>query len=241
VDRGRSFESREADLDDVVVTNCRLEPSDLSGAIARLNQLVAQDFAYADIVDQIAEARREQEFYSIQTVRVAVEEKFPRNVDDIMRGIVEMLTFDALVGNIDRHPLNWGVITSANVSRSPRFSPVFDTARALFWNIADRTIIQILLNQQMFDKYIRKTFPQIGWDRQTNLGHFDLIRNIQRDYPCYRLPIAKYAFADNIEKIKYVLQTEFIQIMSDERRRLILECLNRRQQMLRDAVLNAQN
>jgi hypothetical protein len=37
----------EADLDDVVATNCRLEPSELSGAIARLNQLVAQDFAYA--------------------------------------------------------------------------------------------------------------------------------------------------------------------------------------------------
>ena len=62
--------------------------------------------------------REEQCFYTFQTVCTAVEERFPKNVDKIMNGMVEMLTFDALVGNNDRHPANWGVITPRTTGRT---------------------------------------------------------------------------------------------------------------------------
>lgn len=51
-----------------------------------------------------------------------------------------MLVFDAIVGNNDRHFYNWGVIVDLKGMKPPRFSPVYDTARGLFWNQSEEWI-----------------------------------------------------------------------------------------------------
>jgi HipA-like C-terminal domain len=137
----------------------------------------------SEMVEEIAQRRIEQEFYTFQTVCTAVEERFPGSFDEIIGDLVEMLTVDALVGNNDRHPANWGVITPTRGQKSPRFSPVFDTARALFWNVIDRNVQAILRERQRFDSYVRRSVPQIGWDHCERVGHFELIHNIHAGYP----------------------------------------------------------
>jgi hypothetical protein len=83
---------------------------------------IFKDHLDVEMVEQIAKRRAEQEFYTFQTVSAAIAEKFPRHRQEIMAAFVEMLAFDALVGNNDRHPANWGVIVPIQQGMPPRFS-----------------------------------------------------------------------------------------------------------------------
>ncbi len=190
----------------------------------------------SEMVEKIAETREEQHFYTFQTVCTAVEERFPKNVDKIMSGMVEMLTFDALVGNNDRHPANWGVIAPTGGEGPPTFSPVFDTARALFWNTSEKGVRDVLANEQRFKGYVRKTVPQIGWDHCDRIDHFELVQKIYSGYPRFRSQIEKYVNAHMIQEVTEMVGRGFCRLMSEERRKLIIKCLERRHQLLRMAV-----
>jgi hypothetical protein len=147
-----------------------------------------------------------------------------------------MLAFDALVGNNDRHPLNWGVIVTTSGDLPPCFSPVFDTARALFWNTRESDVRTILSNEQKLEKYIRKSRPQIGWDNLKDLNHLDLVSKIYGDFPVYRSQIDKYIYCELDDKGECMINKEFGRLMSESRRELILKCLRQRQRLLRDTV-----
>jgi len=54
---------------------------------------------------------------------------------DLVGGFVDMLSFDAWVGNTDRHQGNWGVIRSR--LRGLRLAPVYDTAACLGAELRD--------------------------------------------------------------------------------------------------------
>lgn len=88
---------------------------------------------------RIADKKEESEYFTFQMTAEAIGNAFPGYEAEIVSGFVEMLAFDALIGHNDRHPYNWGVIVPIRKARAPRFSPMFDTARALFWNVLDHT------------------------------------------------------------------------------------------------------
>ncbi|HVA46108.1 MAG TPA: HipA domain-containing protein [Pirellulales bacterium] len=125
---------------------------------------VFKQYLDEETVEAIAAARQEQVFYTFQTVLAAIKFAFPDHADEILPGVVEMLAFDALVGNNDRHPANWGFIVPVTKKPSPRFSPVYDTARAMFWNVSEEKVARILADPDMLDAYIDRSVPQIGWD-----------------------------------------------------------------------------
>ena len=141
-----------------------------------------------------------------------------------------------LVGNNDRHPANWGIIDEVTGSKEPRFSPVFDSARALLWNTSEDEIRRILVNGDKFAKYIRKTMPQIGGMAGPRLRIFDLVRNICEEHPEYRRCLSKYVAGDFIAKVHAVLEREFCQLMSQTRRELILRILEKRHSLLTESI-----
>lgn len=67
---------------------------------------------------QIAEKKSESVF-TFEMTREALRSLFPEHAEKIIKGFVEMLTFDALIGHNDRHPYNWGVIVPVQKSRAP--------------------------------------------------------------------------------------------------------------------------
>ena len=83
-----------------------------------------------------------------------------------------MLTFDAIVGTNDRHPYNWGVIVPVNKNLSPRFAPVYDTSRALFWNSEEGYVERLLEDKTLLDNYINRCIPPVGWDGETKVDFF---------------------------------------------------------------------
>ena len=79
---------------------------------------------------------------------------------------MELLVLDALIGNNDRHFYNWGIIRDLENKVKPKFSPIYDTARGLYWNVHDITIDTKMNNPKDLDKYIQKycndSSPKIG-------------------------------------------------------------------------------
>ncbi len=184
---------------------------------------------------ELADKKSEKDFFTFQMTAEAIKITFPDFHEKIMAGFVEMLAFDALIGHNDRHPYNWGVIVPIRKSKPPRFSPVFDTARALFWNNPERRINLMLNNDAQLDAYINGCSPPIGWDGEEGVAFFRLMSLIANSSARYRRLIEKFLNAAALENTFRILEKEFKLLMSPERRELIKRCLKRRQQMLKES------
>lgn len=60
----------------------------------------------------------------------------------------------ALVGNNDCHFHSWSIVRLIRQSSLPYFSPVYDTARDLFWNDNEEKIVLQTQNRQDKKRYI---------------------------------------------------------------------------------------
>ena len=184
---------------------------------------------------ELADKKSEKDYFTFQMTAEAIKVAFPDSHKNIMAGFVEMLAFDALIGHNDRHPYNWGVIVPIRKGKPPRFSPVFDTARALFWNNPERRINQMLNSDAQLDAYINGCSPPIGWDGEEGVAFLRLMSLISNSSVRYRGLIQKFLDTAALENSVRILEKEFKLVMSPERRELIRRCLKRRQQMLKEA------
>lgn len=94
------------------------------------------------------------------------------------------LTFDALIGNTDRHHQNWAIIVgAAKTSRPPRLAPSFDHASSLGRELRDERRLEILAGNGMED-YVRrgKGSVYLGEDHGA-LSPIALVEALQPRFP----------------------------------------------------------
>jgi hypothetical protein len=185
---------------------------------------------------QLAENKTESDFFTFEMTREALLHLFPENAEKIIKGYVEMLTFDALIGHNDRHPYNWGVIVPIEKSRAPKFSPVYDTARALFWNISESRVRQMLTDEQQLEKYVKNCLAPIGCDKEPNIDFFRLIGLVWESFEIYRNNIEKFLLHNPLDLTCEMVDKKFGTLFSKERSELIKRCLRLRQSKLRAAI-----
>ena len=94
-------------------------------------------------VEEVEQEGATQDLFTFQFIQEAIQEQFPDQARSILRGYTRMLAFDAIVGNNDRHHYNWGVIVHGHRRHEPYFSPIYDSARALFWNDSESKLEEI--------------------------------------------------------------------------------------------------
>ncbi|HEX7773253.1 MAG TPA: HipA domain-containing protein [Pyrinomonadaceae bacterium] len=185
---------------------------------------------------QLAQNRTESDFFTFEMTKEALRQLFPEHAEKITKGYVEMLTFDALIGHNDRHPYNWGVIVPIQKVRAPRFSPVYDTARALFWNIPEARVRQMLTDEQQLEKYVRNCLAPIGCDKEPNVDFFRLIGLIWENFESYRNNIEKFLLHTPLKLACEMVDKQFGMLFSKERSELIKRCLRLRQKKLLEAI-----
>lgn len=185
---------------------------------------------------QLAERKSEAEFFSFQMVCESIRVSFNDFELRIVKGLVEMLAFDCLIGHNDRHPYNWGVIVPIYKVQSPRFAPIFDTARALFWNVPETRILQMLSDKRQLDTYISKCAPPFSWDGQPTVDFFRLMGLIWNSSDKYRPHIEKLLNEQALSITLRLVDKEFEDLMSSQRRQLIKETLELRFKKLQEAV-----
>jgi len=187
-------------------------------------------------VEEIEDMKLASDFFTVSFTLDAMKTVFPNTYNTLFSKLLEMLTFDAITGNNDRHFYNWGVITNVKKETLPVFSPIYDTARALFWNYSDDKIKNVCASEAMriiqIEKYGSNSKSKIGIEGCKNLNHFQLIEEILKLFHDYRdivvSLIKKLVSIDESE----LLNDDYRLLLSHQRRELILDCLNYRKQKL---------
>jgi hypothetical protein len=193
-------------------------------------EILGRHLADQAFVDGVAEDRIEKEIFTFQVYSAAIRSIFPKQFESILRDFVRMIGFDALVGNQDRHFYNWGVITHTRAALTPRFAPIYDTARGLFWNTTEERLVKLAGND-VLKRYVENSTPQIGWDgHRGRLNHFDLVQRIADIDARCRVWLQELADSaiSHLDECKGTVDAEFDCLLSEPRRNLIKRCLELR-------------
>jgi hypothetical protein len=169
---------------------------------------------------------------------------FPDDFETLMTEFLKLLVFDALIGNNDRHFYNWAVIRDIKNIVKPVFSPIYDSARGLFWNDSEEKIRIIYKDKNRLDAYIVKysegSTPKIGWEGISKLNHFDLLENLRTLPIIINCETMQHVCSDKTLGIAFsMIDKEFSNLLSSERKALIKKCLSYRHQRIKKSLLLA--
>ncbi len=192
-------------------------------------EIFAGYLADKEFVQRVEEEDMERDIFTFQVVEEAIRSRFPDQCEAIMPDFIRLLGFDAVVGNNDRHFFNWGVITQVSGKRPPRFSPIYDTARAFYWNKDEEGLAKAEIQlEQSLSKYVRECYPKTGWDGLKSPNHFEMIQTIVEKRPQFRAVLSSLNTPDLPDRVEVLLAGEFKELFSSRRQKFIVSCLRRR-------------
>ncbi|MEM9833166.1 MAG: HipA domain-containing protein [Bacteroidota bacterium] len=188
------------------------------------------------LVEEVERKGLARDLFTVQFTQAAVAKAFPAEQEAIMESFRQMLLYDALVGNNDRHFYNWGVVQQLN-GEQPYFAPVYDTARGLFWNNAEEKVVSLASNgdQRWLDKYVNNSRPKIGWEGITNPNHLQLIR-VMVEQESVRHSFRAWLDTDRFADCLRIIDTEFSTLLSEARLKIVKDCLRRRFEILIETI-----
>lgn len=151
-------------------------------------------------------------------------------------------TFDALIGNTDRHQDNWGIIITPSHSvgtsdEQMRVSPIFDNGTSMGHEISPNKF-QHYQDDANLEKYISKGWHQMKWgiNDTASLGHIEMIKKFTIKYPETRgliLECLKWINYDTLKSTLDTLTTFDVPVkLSAERAAFVLRLLQLRHQRL---------
>lgn len=193
-------------------------------------------------VEEVEQEGATQDMFTFQFIKDAIQEQFPDQASSILEGYTRMLAFDAIAGNNDRHHYNWGVVVHGHRRHEPYFSPIYDSARALFWNNEESKLEEIKKDPDpqrlpaFIARYVKNSRPKTGWDGVNRPNHFTLIQKIYQNYPDLRSVLSDLCHQQLLQRIRETLNSEFGPLMSALRREMILRCLKRRLYLFKKAI-----
>jgi hypothetical protein len=96
----------------------------------------------------------------------------------------QVLAFDALIGNTDRHPDNWGLLV--RLGPAPRFTmaPAFDNGTSLAYELPEVRLPHAS-DQNWIDRYVARGTHHAGWSISKNEAtpHFRMCTTFLAAYP----------------------------------------------------------
>lgn len=195
-----------------------------------------------DFVVDIEKEQLSRDLFTLQFVENSFESFFPFQKEELMSEFVRLLLFDALVGNNDRHFYNWGVIRRLDESNSPTFSPIYDTARGLFWNVSEdrlkwRHSLKNEEKKRYITKYANDSKPKIGWEGESNINHFKLVEKIYKnEFYLSKIQQKELFLHANFERMLLAIQRDFKKYFSNERICLISSLLEHRYSTIQNII-----
>jgi len=182
-----------------------------------------EDPDFEDFSAAVRKARLEPEIFTFLTLSRAILTRFTVDGAALVDGLVRAIAYDALVGNHDRHLYNWGVIVEARGQEPPRFAPLFDTARALFWNESEDELAR--RDENSIRAYVEKSKPVIGVERAKGINHFELMYAVAAEGARYVRVLQDLKNDVALEETMEMIDREFGEMLSECRRDRIKRCL----------------
>jgi hypothetical protein len=154
------------------------------GESLRHGSLMLESFFDYDLTKVGKNPWEEQRTYDFDVLDEVLQDYCGEDYPAVRRGFIEMLVFDALIGSMDRHMQNWGVIETTTIPRQHRFAPIFDSARALLWNYDEGKIQRLSKSDHQLGGYANRARPKIGCSGFGKaVNHFLLVEHLFRRYP----------------------------------------------------------
>lgn len=196
-----------------------------------------------DWIDKMDKEKTLRGEINILDVIHAIGDVFPKQGKQIVNSLINMILFDCLIGNNDRHYYNWGVIKHIKNRHEPFFSPIYDTARGLFWNLDDKNIISLHSNLNNPDfkrvkKYIENSAPKISVPDNDKCNHFELVDYLVKNDYIEENHKNGWTNKENLDKALTILRTDFKTLFIKERIELIEKTLRIRFGKLSEIMLN---
>jgi len=133
----------------------------------------------------------DKDAYTFQIIERLLTSRFKK--EDFIRNIIEIIVFDSIIGNEDRHQENWSIIvTNSLVDRttlfrkkktiletSYTFAPIYDSGSSMGRELNDEKVAQMLKDQVQIEAYIKRGQSEIHWEGERGKQkHLDLISKI---------------------------------------------------------------
>jgi hypothetical protein len=191
-------------------------------------------------LDEISR-RSEQAFYSIDFVANVLQQYCGPSYEGILPMFVEMLVFDALIGSMDRHSQNWGLLARTKEPIGYRFAPIFDSSRALLWNLDDEQVNRMSRDETAIRSYVNRARPCLGPVRNhpkvNACNHFDFILNLVELYPQVATKaVLKLSDLVHDQCVRLLGQFPFDRGFTSTRKRLIIKILDMRADRLMHSI-----
>lgn len=125
-----------------------------------------------------------------------------------------------------------GVIVNTKQYQTPVFSPLYDTSRALFWNIPEKKLNNLCVSEKSENdfliKYMNKSMPKITTYDTVQLNHFELLKILIINNP--ELVNICSGFIENniIKAILTIIEKDFQNLFSSLRLTLLQKLLRER-------------
>lgn len=184
-------------------------------------------------VEEIETRNQSPDFFTVQFTEETIRFFFQADAEALLNDFYRMIVLDALLGNNDRHFYNWGIIRHIRNKENPVFSPIYDTARGLFWNDHEDKVQRIYNDKARLDqcivRYCEGSTPKIGWEGDSKMNHFKLISKIKAEGRSFDDDLrTKVCTRENLSKALVMIDSEFVDLLSRERLELVKKCLSYR-------------
>lgn len=180
-----------------------------------------------------------KQVYSVEMVKDALEN------ENFFKYFLNVLIFDALIGNSDRHHSNWGILLQLynenqqyevlGISGKASFAPLYDNGSSLCAYVEESEIDSLMKDKMRFEALINtKSKAIIGWNNVRPIRHFELVQNIKNTYYKQTIKIVQ-KICENIteQSIENILEKFETNIISDKRKKLVkLFILERRKRIV---------
>ncbi len=155
----------------------------------------------------------------------------------------KMLTFDALIGNTDRHQENWGMLVwrpQAPEAFHFKLSPAFDNGTSLGHEIPPNQFSRFDSEQHM-SRYVERGCHHMRWRQEDDkrAGHSELLRKLMERHPLTSMAICQVLDLDEhglLAELATLTRLPLGTPLSEERARFMLRLVLARRARLRSTV-----
>lgn len=187
-----------------------------------------------------------------------IEDKIRRQYyapDELLSTFAQMIVFDAIIGNMDRHHENWGIVETVKykqqllfdkkqITSERWFTPLYDHGSSLMFELSDADIAKYLADENLFQqKYIQgKSYTFVSMPDGSPANIFTIIQHHIRHKTAwgkrFKAHIVKLNDASRLEVGKAIAKMPNTQEIdySEARKELLLRSILYRLQLLKDMV-----
>lgn len=155
---------------------------------------------HTDILEYLSNSGKDRKkFYSLINVIQCLDELNP----DLIKKFIQIMIFDALVGETDRHEENWGMTKK---DKKIMISPLYDNGSNLLWQCDENKLLEFEKSIDKFKQYIMRSSSCLYDINGHKYKHFDLIKLLNDKYHLEVVEI--------LEKLKKLSDKEICRIVS---------------------------